>query len=87
MAFLRIVRPYQPVDPELFRDLGPSNGRVHGQRFGTRGSTVNGTLVVGISARHLANAAQREYLARMREMFPATTPKDRARMAARRAAK
>lgn len=82
MSFLRYSSPGQPT---VLVDMGPSNGRMHGSRYGTRGSTVSGALVVGISDRDKANSYQRAYTARMREMFPATTPARREQIAAYKA--
>ena len=43
MSFIRIVRPYQPVDPSLFIDLGPSSGRAS-SRGGIRGWALAPTI-------------------------------------------
>ena len=81
MSPLRVARPGEPVQ---LIDLGPASGRIHGY---ARGATIAGSLVVGLSERHKANAAQREYKARQRELFPATTPERRAQMAAYKASR
>lgn len=58
MSFIRVVRYGQPVDPDLFVDLGPSVGRTsHTRLQGGSRSLIAGELVSGESG----NSAQRAH--------------------------